>query len=204
MQTLHLMVTERCPYKCPLCCNLQYPTEQIPIATAEDLNSSEILCITGGEPLDPEMENPLFDFLVPTLKEEYSIKKVYVYTTGRYLGRLHSLGKCTDRITVNFFRWKPEINGLSIGPKSKMDWVGLESLAKEHAYLRVLEPSRKPILPTENRLYVFPEWETTFASLIERYPAFTEDLSVEVIHREWQTDFKPDPNSIFRRLDPLL
>lgn len=185
MITLHLFVTSRCHMECPLCCNRGYGVDEIPTVTVEDLKSVNILCITGGEPfLCHEISNMK---LIAHIKEQYpNIKKTYVYTTGRY---------------ITAMPYKVYFDGISFGPKSLADWDKLVLLRK---YIYNIKNRNIPTFSDENRLYVFPEWEHTYNNIISTYPDFVEILSLDVIHREWQEDFKPAEDSIFRRLPILL
>lgn len=45
---LRLLVTTRCPNKCPMCCNNQFDFSKLPVV--DRWNYEEIM-ITGGEPL---------------------------------------------------------------------------------------------------------------------------------------------------------
>lgn len=45
---LRLLVTDKCPNKCPLCCNNQFDFEKIPVVERWDYDE---ISITGGEPL---------------------------------------------------------------------------------------------------------------------------------------------------------
>lgn len=45
---LRLLVTDKCPNKCPLCCNNQFDLEKIPVVERWDYDE---ISITGVEPL---------------------------------------------------------------------------------------------------------------------------------------------------------
>lgn len=49
-EIMHLMILDKCNYKCELCCNKLYDIEKIPVATVKELKTIHTLCITGGEP----------------------------------------------------------------------------------------------------------------------------------------------------------
>ena len=48
MEKLRLLVTTKCPNKCPMCCNNSWDFSKLPVV--EHFNYKEIM-ITGGEPL---------------------------------------------------------------------------------------------------------------------------------------------------------
>lgn len=184
--TLHLYVTSNCTNHCPLCCNREYPVDQIPIVSPEELRTVNTLCITGGEPL-------LYPNKVRSLIEDISRgcwknnwvnlknQKVYIYTSGKEL----SLKVSKDFVGI--------VSGFSVGPKSYKDWKMVEILLREGT-LRTYK---------NNRLYVFPEWERVYKEFEEIYLAELT-RSFEVIHRNWQKKFEPAQDSIFRRLPVLF
>lgn len=184
--TLHLYVTSNCTNHCPLCCNREYPVDQIPIVSPEELRTVNTLCITGGEPL-------LYPGKVRSLIEDISIEcwkskwtnlknqKVYIYTSGREL---------VPKVSQDFIGFA---SGFSIGPKSYKDWKVVEVLLRESCMSAY----------KNNRLYIFPEWERVYKEFEEIYLAELT-RSFEVIHRGWQKKFEPAQNSVFRRLPVLF
>ncbi len=76
---LRLLVTTRCPNKCPMCCNNSWDFNKLPVV--DRWNYEEIM-VTGGEPL-------LFMDNLDTLVEELCMKalnynkypNIYVYTS---------------------------------------------------------------------------------------------------------------------------
>lgn len=206
-QTLHLFVTERCPHRCPLCCNKDYPVEEIPTVTVEDIKSSSIVCITGGDPFGHWCVKQVLR-LIRLLRVQYrNINKLYVYSSGVYFGRNYTL---MEHPWINHpgLLVNSEINGISWGPKSMIDWRGLIDYSDYFENIdRFAEDYLTQVdhrIPKENRLYVFPEQEQTLNEILERHPRFLENLHVDLIRREWQTNFVPAENSIFRRLPILL
>lgn len=170
------MVTNKCHLNCPLCCNKQYDIEKIPVVTVEDLKNTETICITGGEPIF--FLSNVRELIVRIKKDYKNVKNIYVYTTGRR------------------FIYTSEIDGYSVGPKTFKDWIDL--IAYITAYSPFGEHSENMIEKLRiksNRLYVFPEWEQFFNAIPkEIFRGFT------IIHREWQKEFVPAPDSIFRRI----
>jgi len=207
--TLHLFVTDKCPNSCPLCCNKEYNIDAIPVVTVRELQESKIVCITGGDPLEMPFGCHVLQF-IHFLRNQYrNIEKLYLYSSGIYFGN-----------EQDHLRWKAvfpprmfgnsRIDGFSWGPKSTKDWNGLINFQEEYKHLHshdgidYYEPECDNIVPTENRLYVFPEWRQTFEEIIMRNPDFCKNLHANIIFREWQSPFIPAPNTIFRRLPILL
>lgn len=202
-QTLHLFVTEKCPNNCKLCCNKNYPVEEIPVVTVEDIKSSNIVCITGGDPFEPPFGRDVMRF-IKLLRSQYTnIEKLYVYSSGVYFGDEIKHNAWTAVMCPRLLG-NSGIDGISWGPKTKQDWEGLISFAHEYALLKNgREPECDNIVPIENRLYVFPESEKIYEQILFAVPRFAEILHASVIHRKWQKTFVPAKNSIFRRL-PVL
>lgn len=208
-QTLHLFVTDKCPYKCPLCCNKAYPTETIPVVTVEELKSSDIVCITGGDPFMPPFSRDVFQMIIWLRNQYKNIKKLYIYSSGVFFGGELEYESWKAIITPRLLG-NSGIDGISFGPKSENDWNGIINFVKEYKNLKYKEFFKAyvdeecgNVVPTENRLYVFPEWESRFKQITNDYPNFVNNLHATVFHRKWQANFKPAENSIFRRL-PIL
>lgn len=77
---LRLLVTAKCPNKCPMCCNNQFNLNKLPVV--DRWNYDEVM-ITGGEPMLYERE--LLN-LVRSIRDISEIEcgsrpKVYVYTS---------------------------------------------------------------------------------------------------------------------------
>lgn len=72
---LRLFVTDKCPNKCPMCCNNQFDIDKIPVV---DRWNYEEISITGGEPL---MQN----VRMGTINLALSIKQVQGINTTMYL-----------------------------------------------------------------------------------------------------------------------
>lgn len=167
---IHLLVTPLCDRNCANCCNKQYDLKDIPIVTDEELREAHTLLLTGGEPF--KYSNPCE--IAKYYKERYpNIKKVYVYTNAREL-----LMYIYDRYTSDN-EWLYAIDGLNISIKDRIDKISYE---KSVEYIKSLKLS-------SNRLYVFDK-----KLISDNLGGFT------LIYREWQKDFEPASDSIFRRL----
>ncbi len=167
---IHIMVTSLCNRNCKYCCNKQYDLNTIPYVTDEELRNADTICITGGEP---------FLFTNPSEIAAYyklrfkNIKNVYVYTNAFEL--------------ANYLLSYPEedmsyIDGVSVSIKHERDIPAFNDLVSDE---RIKEM-------TSNRLYLFDIGKTVYLS--SNFKSFV------VILREWQEDFKPANNSIFRRV----
>lgn len=76
---LRLLVTEKCPNKCPLCCNKQFNMNDIPVV--DRWNYDEVM-ITGGEPLAfPRKVRKLIRAIRHLNKISGVGCKIYVYTS---------------------------------------------------------------------------------------------------------------------------
>lgn len=79
MEKLRLLVTTKCPNKCPMCCNNSWDFSKLPVI--EHFNYKEIM-ITGGEPLlFPEKLSNLAESIRTVQKLAYGNKgKLFLYT----------------------------------------------------------------------------------------------------------------------------
>lgn len=79
MEKLRLLVTTKCPNKCPMCCNNSWDFSKLPVV--EHFNYKEIM-ITGGEPLlFPEKLSNLAESIRTVQKLAYGNKgKLFLYT----------------------------------------------------------------------------------------------------------------------------
>ena len=95
---LRLLVTEKCPNKCPLCCNRNIKMNDVPIVDRWDYDE---IMITGGEPL-------LFHYrLLYILRSIQNITtvmgyapKIYVYTSKCDVSSILSFIKLVDGIVL--------------------------------------------------------------------------------------------------------
>ena len=103
-------------------------------------------------------------------------------------------GECdnyAEPMWINFFKTfpirHPAYNnidfGLTIFPKCKNDWDKLRKYVKGNLTAW-----------TSNRIYCF-----TDEDIIKAKRLFVND-KIEIIKRDWQKEFKPADNTIFRRL----
>lgn len=60
MEKLRLLVTTKCPNKCPMCCNNSWDFSKLPVV--EHFNYKEIM-ITGGEPLYTALADMLPNYI---------------------------------------------------------------------------------------------------------------------------------------------
>ena len=169
-KVIHLMVTTLCARNCKYCCNKQYSLDDVPYVTDEELKQCEVLCITGGEPF--EFTNP--EKIARYYKSKYSnIKKIYVYTNALELYNFcRRNSNCSD-----------SIDGYNISIKTKAD---VKAFYEMKDYTRFTFK--------ENRLYVFDNLITE-----EIIPTITRYYWT-VTPREWQEDFKPADDSVFRKV----
>ncbi len=174
-KVMHLMVTSLCDRDCKYCCNKQYDLNSIPYATDEELREVETLCLTGGEPFAYTKPNAI----AYHYKHKYpNIMRVIVYTNACELW----LPLITNHAPLG------NIDGLNISIKNLGDYQVLDDI------IRNKEVCSLPL----NRIYVFGDrlYEKT-NSLLTEYDKLGR---FRVIRREWQEDFKPADDSIFRRV----
>ena len=171
-KVIHLMVTPLCNRDCKYCCNKQYSLDDIPRVTDEELREAEVLCLTGGEPF--AFTNPCE--IAKYYKQKYpNIKKVFVYTNAYELYEFIR--------TSRFILYG--IDGLSVSVKNKKDKLALEIIMNE--YFQDVYANDEL---TSNRLYDF---------LGEKYNRLITSR-FKVIKREWQKNFVPADDSIFRKI----
>lgn len=80
---LRLLVTTRCPNKCPMCCNNQFDFSKLPVVDRWDYDE---IMITGGEPMLHIYRIAEFIGAVRYISELESgkIPKIYIYTSYCY------------------------------------------------------------------------------------------------------------------------
>lgn len=168
---MHLLITDKCDRDCKDCCNKQYDVKGTPVATKEEFKLVDTVCLTGGEPF--KYGEPCV--VASWLKSKYpNIKNVYVYTNAAPLFEWLEKNKPTALGYIGF-SW---LDGLSVSIKTPDDLDAFQLLA--------LHPSIKSL--TSNYLYV----------MNGLYPLYKGNF--KVIKREWQEEFKPADNCIFRRI----
>lgn len=168
---IHLMITDKCDRNCPYCCNNQYSLDDIEEVTDEELRDAEMIFLTGGEPF--QYHNPVV--VASFIKSRFGFKKkVMAYTNafelGVWLAQHYSL--CHQLFALD---------GLTISIKNRYDKVMFEDFICRHPDVLSLESVW---------IYVFPGFEDL---------RVTNDKFI-VKSREWQKDFKPAPDSIFRKM----
>lgn len=170
-KVIHLMVTDVCKRNCKHCCNKQYSVDSIPVITEDELRHAETVLLTGGEPLW-FLRHTVSDYAY-MLKAKYpNIKRVYVYANAVELQRY------LDNKGSIFY-----INGFSVSIKGYHDYLAFEDILMNHRNITDL---------SSNRLYILDGSNYHFSN-----PFF----GFEVIKRQWQEDFKPASDSIFRRVE---
>lgn len=169
-KVIHIMVTSLCNRNCPHCCNKQYDLNDIPYVTDEELKEAEVICITGGEPF--LYSNP--DKIARHYKQAYpNIKKIYVYTNA-----LELYDYMCDRSYTNPFKY---IDGLNVSIKTSSDLLYFSQIyAYDLGYI---------FDNMDNRLYYFDD---------DLKPA--EHDNFQFIKRDWQEEFVPADDSIFRKV----
>lgn len=183
-KVIHLMINKECDHNCPLCCNKFYNIDDIPVATVEELNTVETVCITGGEPFMAHID---INRLAGSIRKQYpNVINIFVYTSGNILIKRYSMS------LKNF-------SGVNIAPKNKKDWEAIndylgDKLFKGHPLLSSLRELKM------NRLYVFKDQVDNF----EKYKYIAKDYNLEVVYRKWDNEFKTPEDEIFRRLPIFL
>ena len=165
---IHLMITDKCNRKCPLCCNNQYDINDVDFVTDEELKNAECIFLTGGEPF--AYEEPCL--IAWELRQKYpNIKYIYVYTNALELYEYLHKGKelyAIDEVTISI--------------KNECDYK---------IFINELADNEEIIKLDSNWIYTFPGFNDIDNYYSKKY--FTRR------DREWQVDFVPDQNSIFRR-----
>lgn len=181
--TTHLVVTLLCDRKCPLCCNKQWDMINLPYITDEELKQTEMLCLTGGEPFT--YSDPVA-IAIYYRKKYPNIKYCTVYTNAKELWENRQ--KLDHRLSWGHNDYFDIVDGLNISIKDERDITSLQNLLNSTLITDRL---------LMNRLYIFPNvWDKTM-EVLDKYPEEKEKF--EIIRREWQENFIPAPNCIFRR-----
>lgn len=171
---MHLLITDKCDRDCKWCCNKQYDVKSIPVVSKVEFKLVDTVCLTGGEPFKYGEPCAIAMWLKATYQ---NIKNVYVYTNAAPL--LEWIEKNdSNRFGCLGFLF---LNGLSVSIKTVDDLNAFQLLA--------LHPLIKSL--TSNYLYV----------MNGLYPLYTGNF--RVIKREWQEEFKPAKNTIFRRSEGI-
>ena len=187
MNTLHLFVTEKCTGQCPLCCNRMHPAKDIPFVTRADIESADLVCITGGEPF---MFRAVIG-LAASLKEEFG-KKVVGYTSGgalfdRILG---SDGTVVNQLLLGF-------DGFTVAPKRRSDEASIASTIENMKFVTD-ELVRGGVSFRFYRGLALEKDNPGFWNLVSGWPP-----TKEVIDRRWREDDWTTEGSTYRRI-PIL
>jgi hypothetical protein len=184
-QIYHLLIKKECNHKCPLCCNRLYDLGKLPTITVEQLQTADVVCLTGGEPfmITP---NDLIWFCRNLRAQFPNIQKIYIYTSGFALLRW---------TMIQWFALLYYIDGLNISPKSQREWDALREMILTDSWYSAISNPR-----FSNRIYVFDDqWQ--------RWEGISKDLKLpsnwNVIGRKWDAEFKTPENEHFVRL-PIL
>lgn len=173
VKNIHLMVTSLCNKDCPHCCNKQYDLGTIPQVTDEELRSAENIFLTGGEPFVYSRPNEIAEYL----KKRYpNIQKVIVYSGMPEAWEYLLFGEASDYI-----------DGITVSIKERKDLYCFKDIVP----LLKNNPNYK-----SNRVYCFDERDYEELTELDRI----DTDGFEIFWREWQTDFVPAPDSIFRRI----
>ena len=174
---IHLVIGEKCIRNCPLCCNKQYDMNSIETVTDLEYSEAEEIFITGGEPFICD-DVP---FIAQQIKEKYpNIKKVYVYTNAFELGWFMRAWEYSGH--ENRFNLLHGLDGFTVSIKNEIDKYVFETYLNGH-------PDIYRGGHMSNYLYVFKGFEDT-----KCYDYWVKKV------REWQTDFTPATDSIFRKV----
>lgn len=179
---LHLMVNNTCTNNCALCCNKQYDVNDIPVVTVKELQSIDTVCLTGGAPMLNLQQ--LAEFTSNLEKSYPNIENCYIYVNGAELLSIYNeLDRMTTRTLFQHFPWNTKVRyGLTMSPKCKNDWDALREFS---IYMDAWR---------SNRIYCFSDEDIANAMRVFRH------VNVEMVLRQWQPNFVPAPNTIFRRL----
>lgn len=173
---LRLLVTTRCPNKCPMCCNNSWDFDKLPVV--DRWNYEEIM-ITGGEPL--LFNNSLLG-LVLSIEDITKVMgnspKIFIYTSV-----------CDYEKVLNIL---PHISGIVLTPHKESD---IEDFIQLNDFLGL----RKNYFYVENtslRLNLFPDMKALLPKDI--------DLSLwQVKDMEWKKDCPVPEGEDFRRIANL-
>ena len=152
MEKLRLLVTTKCPNKCPMCCNNSWDFSKLPVV--EHFNYKEIM-ITGGEPLlFPEKLANLAESIKTVQKLAYGNKgKLFLYTALadmlpnyiRYFDGVvytpHSVNDIHSLLEANNFLldYKDDNTDLSLWKVKDMQWIKDCPVPADEEFKRVAE-----------------------------------------------------------------
>ena len=187
MNTLHLFVTEKCTGQCPLCCNRMHPAKDITFVTRADIESADLVCITGGEPF---LFRSVINLAV-SLKKEFG-KKVVGYTSGGALFDriLDSDGAIVISLLLGF-------DGFTVAPKRRSDEAPIASTIENMKFVTDMLVRGGMSFRFYRGLALEKE-DQKFWDLVSGWPP-----TKEVIDRRWRKDDWTTEGSAYRRL-PIL
>jgi len=185
-KNIHLAITTLCDRNCPYCCNNCYSWDEVTTVTKEELGNAENIFLTGGEPF--AYGNPVA--VAKYLRMHYpNIRNIYVYTNAIELVQfLKNASENAVKVLCGV------ISGLNISIKNKQDRLALLEITqgKYHKELANLN---------NNRIYVFPAAVAKYEGIdIDKLITDLKIPGFTVVKREWQKEFKPADDSIFRRV----
>lgn len=160
---LRLLVTTRCPNKCPMCCNNSWDFSKLPVV--DRWNYDEIM-ITGGEPLLNSAKLCCLALSIDEVNKAQGLDtKIYVYTSICDWHSLHPVLDLTD--------------GIVLTPHSEKDiklFIELNTLAHDSIFSQTIEgkslrlnlfPDMKALLPKDIDLSL---WKVKDMEWIENCP----------------------------------
>ena len=179
----HIIVTDKCGHNCPMCCNHNYDIHKIPNITRNELESVETICLTGGEPFMSKDIDMFINKLRP-----YAMN-LYVYASG---AELYNYWVKNSII--------PDIDGISLSPKTASDYSLLIELLKDDCFCSMLRWK-------SNRLYIFikpidpanfqtEEDFTLVSELIEQ-----AQYQFKIFFRVWKDEIVSPEGEIFRNIN---
>lgn len=185
-QIYHILIKKECNHNCPLCCNRLYDIDKLPTITVEQLQTADVVCLTGGEPFLLGQRNLIN--LCKNIRNQFSnIKRLYIYTSGDNAQNILYTN------WMELYRW---VDGINFSPKNSIEWKTLQKLLRDTLFF--LPSSTRP--SKSNRIYVFQDQ-------INNSKIFLKGIFIppewEIIGRKWDKEFKTPENEHFVRL-PIL
>lgn len=172
---LRLVITDRCPNKCPMCCNNRFDLNSIPVFDRLDY---EEISITGGEPMICGADD--LCHIIATIRRAAELQghkpKIWLYTSRLNTATFPKVLHCVD--------------GICYTPHSTGDVASFKGIN------RTLNRGYYHLYGKSLRLNLFSPEE----KLLEG-----EDLSNwQVKHMEWIKDCPIPEGEDFRRIANLL
>lgn len=177
---LRLLVTTKCPNRCPMCCNNSWDFDKLPVVERWDYDE---IMITGGEPLLYSCQVINLVNAIKTITISMGLNtKVYLYTSICYIKVLSKI------ITESY------IDGLVVTPHNERE---LHHLVHANTLLLAKKESNPSIFKSISlRLNLFPDMKALLPKDI--------DLSMwKVKDMEWIKDCPVPEGEDFRRIAKL-